>query len=105
MVYRRRRTNYRRKPRYSKRYRWSRKGHKPYSVAATRAFSNYPMVTMPRGRPTFRNKMNTVFRWTETGNGLVAIAPAPTLPSAATLGLKVNSLYDPGQSVFSKQPP
>lgn len=99
MAYRRRRPNYRRRPRYRKR-----RNNKAFSVNSTRAFSNYPMVSMPQGRPTFPTKMNTVFRWTETGNGLVAVAPTPTLPSAATLGLKVNSLYDPGQSVFSKQP-
>lgn len=100
MPYRRRRLNRRRKrqPRYR------RKGHNAYSVNATRAFSNYPYVSIPRGRPTFPNKMNTIFRWSEIGNGLVAIASLPTTPSSATLGIVVNSLYDPGQSVFSKQP-
>lgn len=65
---------------------------------------NYPYVNSNFGPPTFPKKMNQIFRWTETGNGLVAIATSPTVPTAATLSLAVNSLHDPGVSVFSKQP-
>lgn len=98
MAYKRRRTNYRRRPRYRRKPRYN-----PYSVNATRAFSNYPVVAMPKGKPTFPNKMNTCFRWTETGNGVV-VAGNPTNPTKATLGIVVNSLYNPGGSIFSKQP-
>lgn len=86
---RRRKTNYARKN---------------YQVTRSRAFMNYPFVSSPFGPPTFPKKLNQIFRWTETGNGLVSASTSPTVPQGATLNLAVNSLHDPGISVFSKQP-
>ena len=96
----------RRRSRSRKTYRRKKSNYakKGYQLARTRSFANYPYVNQNFGAPTFPKKMNCVFRWSEGGNGLVLQATSPTTPSNATLSVRANSLQDPGDSIFSKQP-